>query len=201
MRVRLLALAAAALSATAIIPSAAMAQTKVYVIDEAKIRDGSKIGADIRAKLGAIEQEGIEKLGLKALSDQIEAESTRLQPQLQTMVGENGQVAVESLEANPTLKSQVEALGQKQIELRQKSSVLSQNLDQQQSVAMAAFTAALAPAVNHVAAQEGADVVLSVASTWYVKDTIDLSAKVIQRLDATTPTLASLEAALKPPAQ
>ncbi len=201
MRVRLLALAAAAFAATAITPTVASAQTKVYVIDEAKIRDGSKIGADIRTKLGAIEQEGIEKLGLKSLSDQIQAETTRLQPQLQTIVGENGQVAVESLDANPTLKSQVEALGQKQIELRQKSSVLSQNLDQQQSVAMSAFTAALAPAVNYVAGQEGADVVLSVASTWYVKDTIDLSAKVIQRLDATTPTLASLEAALQPPAQ
>ena len=201
MRVRLLALVAAAFTATAIVPSVASAQTKVYVIDEAKIRDGSKIGADIRAKLGAIEQEGIEKLGLKALSDQIQSETTRLQPQLQTIVGENGQVAVESLEANPTLKSQVEALGQKQIELRQKSNVLSQNLDQQQSVAMAAFTAALGPAVNHVAAQEGADVILSVASTWYVKDTIDLSAKVIQRLDATTPTLASLEASLQPPTQ
>lgn len=180
---------------------AAHAQSKVFVIDEAKIRDGSKIGADIRAKLGAIEQEGIEKLGLKSLSDQIQAEQTRLQPQLQSIVGDDGSVAVDSLESNPTLKSQVEALGQKQIELRQKSSVLSQNLDQQQSVAMAAFTAALGPAVNHVAAQEGADVVLSVASTWYVKDTVDLSAKVIQRLDATTPTLASLEAALQPPAQ
>lgn len=201
MRVRLLAVVAAAFTATVIMPTVASAQTKVYVIDEAKIRDGSKIGNDIRTKLGAIEQEGIEKLGLKTLSDQIKSESTRLQPQLQTIVGEDGQVAVESLEANPTLKSQVEALGQKQLELRQKSSVLNQNLDQQQSVAMAAFTAALGPAVDYVAAQEGADVVLSVASTWYVKGTVDLSAKVIQRLDATTPTLASLEASLKPPAQ
>lgn len=201
MKLRVLAFFLALAPASTALAEAAYAQTKVYVIDEAKIRDGSKIGADIRTKLGAIEQEGIEKLGLKSLSEQIQAEQTRLQPQLQSIVGEDGSVATESLESNPTLKSQVEALGQKQIELRQKSSVLSQNLDQQQSVAMAAFTAALGPAVNHVAAQEGADVVLSVASTWYVKDTIDLSAKVIQRLDATTPTLASLEAALKPPAQ
>lgn len=201
MKTKFFALVLAAFAAPLTLSGAAMAQTKVFVIDEAKIRDGSKIGADIRSKLGAIEAEGIEKLGLQSLSEQIQAEQTRLQPQLQSIVSDDGTVAVDSLDANPTLKSQVEALGQKQIELRQKSSVLSQNLDQQQSVAMAAFTAALGPAINHVAQQEGADVVLSVASTWYVKDTVDLSAKVIQRLDATTPTLASLEAALQPPPQ
>jgi hypothetical protein len=38
--------------------------------------------------------------------------------------------------------------------------------------------------------------VISVSSTWYVKPAIDLTPKVIQRLDATVPNVAALQAAL-----
>jgi hypothetical protein len=61
-----------------------------------------------------------------------------------------------------------------------------------------AFAQVMEPAVSHVAKQVGADLVLSYASTWYVKDAIDLSAKVIERLDATVPSLAALQAAVQP---
>jgi hypothetical protein len=60
-----------------------------------------------------------------------------------------------------------------------------------------AFAQVLEPAVSHVAREAGADVVLSYASTWYVKDAVDLSQKVIARLDATVPTLAALQAAVQ----
>ncbi len=201
MKIRSLALAAAMLAAFTSAATTAYAQTKIFVIDEATIRAGSKIGVDIQSKLGAIEKEGVDKLGLQTLADQIKSEEAALQPQLQTMVDAEGRIALESLNSNPTLKSRVEALSQKQNELAQKSNLLNQNLNQQSNAAVAAFSAALAPAVQYVGKQEGADVILSSSSTWYVNNAVDLSAKVIQRLDATTPTLASLEGALKPPAQ
>ena len=57
----------------------------------------------------------------------------------------------------------------------------------------------MGPAVEAVAKEAGADIVVSFSSTWYVKGATDLSAKVIARLDATVPTLVALQAALPPP--
>jgi Skp family chaperone for outer membrane proteins len=179
---------------------AAFAQQKIYIVDEAQIRRDSKIGKDITDKLGAIKTDGVDKLGLKKLSDEIKAEQDRLKPQTASLTKE-------ALAANPTLKAQVEALAKKENEYLQKADYLNQNLDQQQNAAMIAFNAALQPAVNYVGKELGADLVLSASSTWYIKDAVNISAKVVARLDATTPSLASLQqtaqaasAAGKPPA-
>jgi len=189
MKIRHLALAAtvfAGLIAQAI--GAAHAQTQVFVVDEDIVRKGSKIGQDIQSKLGAVRNDGVTKLGLETLGKEIKAEETRLQPQTQSLTKE-------ALAANPTLKAQVEALNKKKGEFMQKADYLDQNLDQQNNAAMVAFAQALGPAVDHVAKEAGADVVLSASSTWYIKNTSDLSQKVIARLDATTPTLAALQTA------
>lgn len=173
--------------------SAAYAQVKVYVINEDVVRRDSKIGKDIAAKLGEARQAGVTQLGLTALQTQIQTEDAALKPQTQALT-------VESLNANPTLKARVEALNRLKSEYVQKADALNNALDQQSSAATVAFAAALEPAVEFAAKEAGADLVLSYSSTWYVKPTADLSAKVIARLDATTPTLAALQAAApKPP--
>lgn len=164
----------------------AFAQTKVFVVDEDAVRRDSKIGKDIAAKLGDIKNDGVTKLGLQKLGDEIKAEQDALKPQTESLTQE-------ALNGNPTLKARVEALAKKQSEFLQKSDFLNSNLNQQNNAAMIAFTAALQPAVSYVAKEAGADVVLSSTSAWYVKDAINLSAKVVARLDATTPTLASLQ--------
>ena len=59
----------------------------------------------------------------------------------------------------------------------------------------------LGPAVNTVAKEVGADIVLDSNSAWFAKDAIDITAKVVARLDATVPTLQALRDAMpKPPA-
>ncbi|MEZ5939112.1 MAG: OmpH family outer membrane protein [Hyphomonadaceae bacterium] len=171
--------------------SAAFAQTKVFVIDEQKIRRESKIGQDIESKLGAIKDKGVETLGLEKLESDIKAEEARLQPQVQSLTKE-------ALDKNPTLKAQVEALGKKQVELAQKANALNNNLDKQNTAASVAFLSALGPAVDAVAKEVGADLVLSYSSTWYVADATDISKKVIAKLDATAPSLDALQAAQKP---
>ena len=191
MKFRNLTLAAVLTIGLANVAGAAVAQTKVYVINEEKIRRDSKVGKEMSANLAGIRDQGVDKLGLKTLGDEIKTEGTALQPQTQSLTKE-------ALDANPTLKARVEALNKKANEFQQKSEYLNANLEQQSTGLNIAFAKVLEPAVANIAKEVGADVVLSYSSTWYVKDAIDLSPKVIARLDATIPTLAALQAAVQP---
>jgi Skp family chaperone for outer membrane proteins len=172
---------------------AAVAQTKIYVINEERIRRESKVGKEMSATLTGAANQGAEKLGLKTLGEQIKTETDALKPQTQSLTPE-------AVNANPTLKAKVDALNKKTNEYMQKAAGLQQGIEQTSGNFNGAFMTALEPAVAHVAKQVGADVVLTYSSTWYVKDTIDITPQVISRLDATIPTLAALQAALAPPA-
>lgn len=191
MKLRNLAMVAAVMIGLTNLVGAAVAQTKIYVINEERIRRDSKVGKEMSAALGSVANQGAEKLGLKTLETQIKTESDALKPQTQSLTPE-------ALNANPTLKAKVDALNKKTNEYMQKAAGLQQGLEQQSGSFNGAFMAALEPAVTHVAKQVGADVVLTYGSTWYVKDAIDITPKVIERLDATIPTMAALQAALQP---
>jgi Skp family chaperone for outer membrane proteins len=191
MKLRNLALAAAVMIGLTNLVGAAVAQTKIFVINEEKIRRESKVGKEMSATLSGVANQGAEKLGLKTLETQIKTEADALKPQTQSLTPE-------AINANPTLKAKVDALNKKTNEYMQKSSSLQQGLEQQSGNFNGAFMAALEPVVTHVAKQAGADVVLTYSSTWYVKDAIDLTPKVIERLDATIPTMAALQSALQP---
>ncbi len=191
MKVRNLALCAALMIGLTNTVGVAVAQSKIYVINEERIRRDSKVGKEMSNALGGIRNQGVEKLGLKSLQDQLKTESAALKPQTQSLTQE-------AIEKNPTLKAKVEALNKKTGEYLQKADILNANLEQQNTTFNVAFAQALEPAVTHVAKQVGADLVLSYSSTWYVKDAVDISSKVIERLDATVPTLQALQAALQP---
>ena len=191
MKLRNLALAAAVMIGLTNFVGAAVAQTKIFVINEEKIRRESKVGKEMSVTLSGVANQGAEKLGLKTLETEIKTEADALKPQTQSLTPE-------AIKANPTLKAKVDALNKKTNEYMQKSSSLQQGLEQQSGNFNGAFMAALEPAVTHVAKQVGADVVLTYGSTWYVKDAIDITPKVIERLDATIPTMAALQSALQP---
>jgi Skp family chaperone for outer membrane proteins len=192
MKTRTLAMAAAVVVGLNF-ASVAVAQTKIFVINEERIRRESKVGKEMSGALTAGAQQGAEKLGLKTLQDQIKTESEALKPQTQSLTPE-------AINSNPALKAKVDALNKKTNEYLQKAGGLQQGIEQQSGTFNGAFMAALEPAVTHVAKQVNADVVLTYGSTWYVKDAIDITPQVIARLDATIPTMAALQAALQPPA-
>ena len=191
MSIRKIVLIAGMATVLANMAGAAYAQ-KIMVIDEDLIRRTSKVGQAIAAQITSIRNEGIDKLGLKPLQDEIKAEDTALKPQVQALTPE-------AINANPTLKAKVEALGKKQNEFAQKANALNQALDQQQQTAVAMFNVVLEPTVDYVAKQAAADVVLSRSATWFYKPAQDLSSKVVARLDATVPTLDALKAAMPAP--
>lgn len=192
MKVRNMAVAAAVFAGLCHISGAAFAQTKIFVVDEAKVRTDSKIGKDIASKLGQIKSELVTKLDLETLQKEIKTEDEALKPQVASLTKE-------ALAANPTLKARVDALNKKTNEFMQKADIVNQNLQQQENGALARFFQALGPAVEYVGKEAGADVVLSSGATLYYKNAVDISAKVIARLDATTPTLASLPQPAPPP--
>lgn len=192
MKVRNIALTAVLFVGLSNMAGVAMAQTKVFVINEQRIRAESKLGKEMDAKLNEAAEQGVDQLGLKALKSEIDTEAAALKPQTQSLTKE-------AIAANPTLKARVEGLNKKANELMQKQNALNQGLEKSDNGLNNAFMQVMAPAVESVAKEAGADVVVSYSSTWYVKDATDLSAKVIARLNATVPTLEALKAALPPP--
>jgi Skp family chaperone for outer membrane proteins len=195
MKFRNLAVAAAVFVGLTNLAGAAFAQTKVFVVNEERVRRESKVGKELNAKLVTDANAAGDQLGLKALKTELETESARLKPQTESLTKE-------AINANPTLKAQVEALNKKAAEYYQKSNALNNGIEKADNGMSMAFLSVLGPAVENVAKTVGADVVLSSTSTWYAKDATDITSKVIARLDATVPTVQALEDTLpKPPAQ
>jgi Skp family chaperone for outer membrane proteins len=189
MKFRKLALVAAVFVGLTNMAGAAFAQTKVFIIDEQRIRAESKLGKELNTTLDSIAAQGVEQLGLRTLKTEYDTEGAALKPQIESLTPE-------AIAANPTLKARVEGLNRKAAELMQKQNALNQTLDQREQNFGLAFLQVLGPAIDTVAKEAGADVVMSVSSTWYVKEAIDLTPRVIARLDATVPTVAALQAAL-----
>jgi len=192
MNIRKLALVAAVFVGLTNMAGVAFAQTKVFIIDEQRIRQESKLGKELNTSLDSFAAQGVDQLGLKTLKTELDSERTSLKPQVESLTPE-------AIASNPTLKARVEGLNRKAQEFMQRQDALSQTIEQRDNNFNLAFLQVLAPAIDSVAKESGADVVVSVSSTWYVKDTIDITTKVIQRLDATVPTIAALQATLPPP--
>lgn len=189
MKFRKLALVAAMFVGLTNMAGAAFAQTKVFIIDEQRIRQESKLGKELNTTLDSIAAQGVEQLGLRTLKTEYDTEGAALKPQIESLTPE-------AIAANPTLKARVEGLNRKAAELMQKQNALNQTLEQREQNFGLAFLQVLGPAIDTVAKEAGADVVMSVSSTWYVKEAVDLTPRIIARLDATVPTVAALQAAL-----
>lgn len=177
---------------------AASAQQKIVVVNEDTVFAGSKIGVLLSQNLGAARTALADKLELKKLQDELKADQTAI-PQLQTMTPEALNAAAKS---DPALRGKLESLAKKETDFQQRTSAFGGEIEKRSSISQQAFGYVLIPAVEFVAKAEAADLVMSANSALYVGKKVDISQKVIARLDATVPTLDALNAALpKPPAQ
>lgn len=195
MKVRSIALTAALFVGLSSVAGVAVAQTKVYVVNEHRVRTETKLGKEMDSAMDQIAQKGVDQLGLKTLKSEVDTEVAALKPQTESLTPA-------AIAANPTLKARVDALNKKIASLYQKQNQLNAGLEQQDNGMGAAFLQVMAPAVQSVGKEVGADIVVGTSATWYTKDAVDITAKVIARLDATVPTLIALQAALpQPPAR
>jgi len=173
----------------------AFAQTKVFVVNEGLVRAETKLGKAIDGQLAGIRAQIATENDMPKLQSEVTAEEQRIRPLVEGL-------NEEAIKKNAALASQVEALRKKQVEFLSKSEQINNILQQRAQVLQLAFSTVMEPAVEFVAKEVGADIVVPYSSTWYVKDASDISKRVIARLDATIPTLEALQAALpQPPAQ
>lgn len=194
MKLRNLAVVAAVFVGLTNMAGAAFAQ-KIFVVNEDRVRRESKVGKEINQTLMTNANAGADQLGLKQLETDIKAEEARLKPQTESLTKE-------ALAANPTLKAQVEALQKKQAEYYNKANALNSGIERADNGLQGMLMVGMAPAIEAVAKEAGADIVMNTTQVWYAKDANDLTTKVIARLDATVPTLKALQDSMpKPPAQ
>ena len=173
----------------------AFAQTKVFVVNEGLVRSETKLGKAIDGQLAGIRAQIATENDMPKLQSEVTAEEQRIRPLVEGL-------NEEAIKKNAALAAQVEALRKKQVEFLSKSEQINNILQQRAQVLQIAFQTVMEPAVEFVAKEVGADIVVPYSSTWYVKDASDISKRVTARLDATIPTLEALQAALpQPPAQ
>lgn len=189
MKFRKLALVTAMFVGLTNMAGAAFAQSKIFIVNEARVMAESKLGKALELQLNQDATAAVDQLGLKTLKTEVDTEAAALKPQTQSLTPE-------AIAANPTLKARVDSLNKKYSELVSKSNALDQGVEQQRAANTIRFNYVLVRAVDSVAKEVGADVVLSYASALYNKDSVDISAQVIARLDATVPTIDALKAAL-----
>lgn len=167
-------------TASLAVPSATAQGTKVIVIDSAKIIRDSKAGIDIRNKLKTLEEGMVSQL--KPEEDTLRNELTALQTKAQ---GKTQQQVL----ADAALKSEMEALGRKDQAYARKRQIMAQELSLTGRKAWSDFRGALNPVLQEVVSEQGADLMIDRSNAVYAGAAIDVTATIISKLDAKTPTV------------
>lgn len=196
MHIRNMILAAGLAVGLANLGGAAFAQ-KIAVVDEDAVFEGSKIGGLLAKNVGEYRAAVADKLELKKLQDELKTDEAAI-PQLKTMTPE---ALSNAAKTDVALKTKLESFAKKQGDLQARANQFTGATNQQAGAVQNAFGFVLAKAVESVAKQDALDIVVPAGSAMYVnKAKVDISQKVIARLDATVATLDALNAALPKPA-
>ncbi|MEM9377476.1 MAG: OmpH family outer membrane protein [Pseudomonadota bacterium] len=169
------------LSATLAAAPAAIAQgTNVIVIERTKIFAQSKVGQDIRTKLGGIE--AAMQGELKPIADQLQAEGTALENKTQGMTRE-------AILADAALTAEVEVFARNSTDFNRRRQIVAQELALTERKALVDFNSVLVPVLQEVIAERAANVILDKSEVVFVDDATDVTDSVIEKLDAVTPTM------------
>ena len=169
-------------SAAAVTAPAASAQgTTVVMIDEGRILSDSKAGKDIQTKLKNLETQM--KNELEPTRATLETDGKALQAKVEGKTREAGA-------ADTALVSQLTAYQNRANAFAQKRQTVSQEFQLTERQALIDFNKAIEPVLMEVVKEKNAQVVMSKSQVIYSVDAIDVSASVISKLDAKTPTIA-----------
>ena len=158
----------------------ANAQSKLIVIDQAKIMTQSKAGKDINAKLKTIAEQANKEL--KPTLESLQAEEKSLNETLAPL-NQN------AIRQNEALVTRIQSFQQRSQSFQQKSQVRAAELELTRRDAWQQFFKALEPALQSVIDENNADVVLDRSSTVHASAGVDRTDAVIAKLDASTPTI------------
>ena len=91
--------------------------------------------------------------------------------------------------ANATLKAEVEQLAREAQVFNQRRQIAANELALTERAALSEFNNALIPVLQQVIAETGANVILDKSQVVFVDDATDVSASVVTKLNAATPTI------------
>ncbi len=172
---------AIAVSAPLAIVSEAAAQSTVVVIDQGKILRDSKAGQDIRTKLQAIQNQ---------MQGELQPTATQLQTEGDAIEAKTATMTPEAMRADAALKTEVENYARKANDFNRRRQITGQELQLTERAAYGQLLQALEPVLQEVFNEKGANVMLDRSSIVFADDGTDVTALVISKLDASTPTIA-----------
>lgn len=185
---RALKITAAALAAVALVATPALAQrnrgqsTTVVVVSSARVLTETALGRDMAQKLAVIRQQiGAEIQALAPEQQAIEAEQASLQQATRSMTAEQ-------IRGNSSISSRIQALQTRMQAFQTRQQGLQGDFECSRALAVRDFERQVTPIVRTIMEQRGAGVVLDAAQVQVVADGFDITATVIQQVDASTRT-------------
>lgn len=182
LQLRLLTAAFVLALASALAAAPAFAQgTKVVVVDQNRVLTESRAGQDIQTKIENIEAEMQRELeptaqSLQSLGETIEAKTANMTP--------------EAMRADTDLQQQARSYQSQLQSFASERDKRATELAITERRASIAFGQALKPVLESVMAEEGAQVMLQASDVVLSLPAVDVTDKVIARLDAEAPTIA-----------
>jgi len=176
----LFALALVFSSAAAIAPAAAAQGATVIAIDEAKILRDSKAGKDLQTKLNNIETQ---------MNNELNPTRTSLQTEGNTLDGKLQGKTREQVAADATLVNEIKAYQTKANTFAATSNKYSKEFALTERAALTEFNKILEPVMLEVINEKNAQVVVSKSQVIYTADSIDVTATIISKLDARSPSV------------
>ncbi len=177
----LIAMTLAVVPAQVIYAPVATAQgVNVVVFDQERVMRESRAGQDIVNKLRAMGQ--TTESQLKPESDSLEGRRSSLDTRAQGM-------SEEAIMGNPSLRGEIEAYARDAGTYAQKVRKIGQELQLTERAAWTEFFKALEPVLQEVANERGAQLMLERSNAIIVSPNLDVTALVIQKLDARAPTI------------
>ena len=161
-------------------PIATAQGTTVVVIDEGRILRTSKAGKDLEAKLRGIES-SMER-ELQPTADQLNTEGKSIEAQTANMTPQ-------AMRADAALKTKVEAYARKAQAFNRRREIAASELQLTERKAVSDFYTALRPVLQEVVTEKGAQLMVDRSEAVYSDPSIDVTALVISKMDAKTPTI------------
>lgn len=186
---RALNIAAAAMAVVALVATPVLAQprgggqsTTVIVVNSARVLTETALGRDMAGKLATIRQQiGAEIQALAPEQQAIEAEQASLGQATRGMTPEQ-------IRGNSSIAGRIQALQTRMQAFQTRQQGLQGDFECSRALAIRDFERQVTPIVRSLMEQRGAGVVLDAAQIQVVADGFDITAQVIQQVDAAART-------------
>lgn len=173
-------------------PHAEAQGTKVIVINQGKIYADSRSGKDIETKIANIERSM--QAELKPAADRLSAKSASLQPRLEGKT-------MEQVTADAALVAELKQFEQDLAAHQRNQQIRAAELQATIRKARSDWANALEPVLEQVMTEQNAQIMVARGQLVYAAPAVDVTASVVSKLDARTPTISVVRQRLPTQAQ